>query len=271
MARIVPLPAPGSTSSSPEAKLAEALRAALAADGGPWIDVEKSLLQALDRVATLRDEGEAPPAALVRRVARDVASAALVMAARPGAAPGDAAARDRLIALWQDDVSRWCQVLGGPGVSAEDAAHDALLVACTRLGKLVDPLAFRAWLWAVTWRTVRRHRRRAWLRRWVPGGPPERPDPRGDAGERYERAERAARVMQALDRLPPDQRELLWLAYAEGMTRAELCRQLELGPGVLSRRLTRARAAFEAVARELGLEAQRYAENEPNGRPGGAP
>lgn len=227
--------------------LAEA-RAELQAAGGPWIDLSGAAPTLLARAEALA-EGGRPGRALLRRVARDMASIAVIQAALAG----DRAALERLLELWRADVLRWCRMLCRPGVPPEDAAADALTIVVTDLRKVADPGRFRAWLWAVTWRTVRGYHRRAFLRRWVPGLLPDGPDLGTDTGRRYELSERSARVRAVLSGLGAEQAELLWLSYAEGLTRAELAAQLDLPEGTLSRKLSRARAAFEAAAREAGL------------------
>lgn len=227
-----------------------ALRAELARLAGPWLDLERATEAAMARL----DGPEGADEARVRRVAREQATAALVEAARVEGA-GGRAALERLLDLWQADVHRWCRLLGGPALTVEDAAHDTLLAVLTGLGGLADPRRFRAWLWGLTWRTVRGHRRRAWLRRWLPGVRMENTASSTDTQLEYELAERSAATLAVLDALPLDQRELLWLAYAEGLTRAELAEQLGLAPGTLNRRLTRARRAFEAAALARGLVA----------------
>ena len=227
-------------------------RAALAQAGGPWINATALAPEVLARAAE-SDAGR-PGRALIRRIAQDVATEALLIAARARPAARDAdGPMDRLLDLWQAPVLRWCRLLCRPGVSPEDAAADALMALVTDAHRLEDPRRFRAWLWAITWRTVRGYHRRAFLRRWVPGLVPDRPDPRGDAGLHLELAERDAAVREVLGGLDAEHTELLWLAYAEGLSRAELAVHLGLAPGTLNRRLTHARAAFERPARARGL------------------
>lgn len=228
---------------------AAAIRARLTDRAGAWLDLDAATAEVQDRLRAA--DPEAPPR--MERVIDEVASAALVVAARVDGARGRAAL-ERLFGIWQSDVHRWCRLLGGPGVCVEDAAHDTLLAVLTHLRQLSDPRRFRGWLWGVTWRTVRGHRRRAWLRRWAPGPWREEADPRPDPSQGFEASERSARVLAVLDTLPVEQRQLLWLAYAEGLTRAELSELLDLAPGTLNRRLTAARVAFERAAAAAGLD-----------------
>lgn len=232
--------------SSPSA-LHEA-RAVLRAVAPPWMDLEEGAATVLER-ARAAAEGERPGGTLLRRIARDHASEAWIRAA----VAGDRDALERLLDLWQDSVLRWTRLLCRPGVHPEDAASDALMVVVTDLGKLGDPARFRAWLWSITWRTVRAYHRRAFLRRWVPGLAPEQDDPRAGPERRYELSERSALVRGVLSGLKGEHQELLWLCYAEGLSRAELAAQLGMPVGTLNRKLTQARAAFEAAAREAGL------------------
>lgn len=242
----------------PPARLRDRVRAQLAEMAGPWLNLDAATEQVLGRLSL----ADAPKEA---QITREVATVALVGAARDG----DRAALERLLDLWQSDVFRWCRLLGGPKVCVDDAAHDTLLVVVTQHKTLSAPDRFRAWLWGITWRTVRGHRRRAWLRRWVPGASLESPDPGPDPLLRCERAETSARVLAVLDALPLAQRELLWLAYAEGFSRAELAATLGLAPGTLNRRLTAARLAFEQAARGHGLGGQPL--GSPDELPEGAP
>ncbi|MCB9777540.1 MAG: sigma-70 family RNA polymerase sigma factor [Alphaproteobacteria bacterium] len=159
---------------------------------------------------------------------------------------------DAAVAAWARTVLRWCHTLCDARVHPEDACQEVLILLFERPPAAVDDDEVRRWLWGVTWRVVKAQQRRAWVRRWLPGA--SEPDhwldqlPGRDGPTDQDRA-----VKQVLDRLPLDQRRLLWLAYVEGATRSELAEHLGLPEGTVNRRLTAARAAFDAAARAAGL------------------
>lgn len=169
----------------------------------------------------------------------------------PAALRGDPAAWDRLIGIWGPVVLRWCARLGGPRIDAEDAAHDVFERVFGNARALQDPRAFPGWLFSTTRRVVIDHRRRAWLRRWVPGLVPDVPD-LGAEG-RAEDDDLASAVREALDVLPPDLREVLVLAELEKRAGSEVAELLGVPLGTVKSRLRRARERFEHEARRRGL------------------
>ena len=92
-------------------------------------------------------------------------TAELVRAAQAGA-PG---ALDQLVDAWLPEVLAWCMRLAPPTVQPEDAAQDAMESMIDGLDALRDPTAFPAWLYQITRRVLKRHGRRAWVRKWMPG------------------------------------------------------------------------------------------------------
>lgn len=161
---------------------------------------------------------------------------------------GDAQARDELVRSWGPVVLRWCARLGGPRVDEDDAAHDVFEQVLERLHTLRDPAAFPAWLYRTTRRVVSDHRRRAWLRRWVgdlvfePAVPP-----------RVDRDDDARLVLELLDALPADLREVLVLCELEERDAHEVATLVGLPLGTVKSRLRRARARLAAAARARGL------------------
>jgi RNA polymerase sigma-70 factor, ECF subfamily len=169
----------------------------------------------------------------------------------PAAQRGDAAAWDQLIGLWGPVVLRWCARLGGPKIDEEDAAHDVFERLCANLHRLREPSAFPGWLFATTRRVVVDHRRRAWLRRWVPGLVPDVPDPSAD--RRVEGDDLAMAVREVLELLPAELREVLVLCELEERGGPEVAELLEIPLGTLKSRLRRAREQFAAEASRRGL------------------
>lgn len=61
--------------------------------------------------------------------------------------------------------------------------------------------------------------------------------------------ERAANVNQALARLKPNERAMLWMAYAEGASHPEIANALGVSPGSIKMLLFRARRRMAAILR----------------------
>lgn len=166
---------------------------------------------------------------------------------------GDPSARDALVREWLPVVLRWCTSLGGPRVDPEEAAHDVLLVLVRNVGRVYDVNRLAPWLFGVTRRTVARHRRRAWFRRWVPGEPPDRADRAAGPARLYEISVTSQAVQACLDALPALDREILVLRLYEQRPDTEVAALLDVPVGTVKSRLHRARDRFmqEATARGL--------------------
>jgi RNA polymerase sigma-70 factor (ECF subfamily) len=164
---------------------------------------------------------------------------------------GDREAWEALVSGMLPAVLQWGRRLGGPGVDPCDVAQDVFVVAFTRLDRVADPRAFPAWLYGITRRVLAGHRRRAWLRRWVPGLDPA--DCAPTDGPADERGELARQVLAALERLPAAQREVLVLCDMEERTSAEVAALIGVPHGTVRSRLRLARARFQREAEALGL------------------
>lgn len=67
-------------------------------------------------------------------------------------------------ARWFHDVCRWARACGAPDGEIEDVAQDVFVTVHRRLPDFQDR-NLAAWLYTITARATRDHRRRAWLRR----------------------------------------------------------------------------------------------------------
>lgn len=159
---------------------------------------------------------------------------------------GEGAALDRVVAAWLPQVYAWCARLGAPRVDPEEAAHDVLMLLVRRHATIDGPSRLPAWLFGTCRRVVANHRRRAWIRRWLPGATPdELPSPATADGPLEER-ELARRVAQVLEGLPAAHREVLVLCYLEDRSVQEAAELLGIPPGTVKSRLFAARARFQA-------------------------
>lgn len=171
---------------------------------------------------------------------------------------GDTVALNELVRAVAPSVVAWCTRLGGPGVVAEDAAQDVLVVLFTRLSSVPGAAGLRPWLWGVTRRVLSDHRKRAWVRRWVPGIFLDRPDPAAGPDHRHGLSEQARLVERLLDEMPVAQREVFVLCDIEGETDTAAADLLGLPLGTVKSRLRLARARFKAPA---PLAASRHPRN----------
>lgn len=179
-------------------------------------------------------------------------SASLVSLPVPGHGDGGDA-REAIFRDWLPVVLRWCSRLGGPYVDPEDAAHDILITVLTRMHTIRDPAAFPSWIFGVTRRTLAWHRRKAWVRRWVPGLAVELPSqdeaPEGVVASR----ELQRRVQALLEQLPAELREVLVLCDLEERPDEAVAELLGIPSGTVKSRLRRARQRFALIAAEGGL------------------
>lgn len=189
------------------------------------------------------------------------ASVPLRALARPSPSAEDPD-REALFAEWLPVVLRWCGRLGGPRIDAEDAAHDVMVTVFTRMHTVRDPGAFPSWVFGVTRRTLAWHRRKAWVRRWVPGLEPTGVAPgEGPEGEASSR-ELGQRVQEGLEQLSSELREVLILCDLEDRTDDEVAVILGIPAGTVKSRLRRARRQFATIAAASGLGPEPVAASE---------
>ena len=133
--------------------------------------------------------------------------------------------------------------LTGSRAIAEDVVQDCFTSAWQYRSQLRQPELARAWLFRIMRRHVLRHA--------VPGT--QRIDENYgefDAAEPHASAERQDNqldVVQALSRIAPIHREVLVLFYFDDMTTAQMAEALDIAPGTVLSRLSRAREALKTV------------------------
>lgn len=76
-------------------------------------------------------------------------------------------ASPRTLADHFDEVARWAQRLGGPEVDAEDVVQDVFIVALPKLAAFRGDAKLGTWLFRITERVARSHRRKVRRRRWL--------------------------------------------------------------------------------------------------------
>ncbi len=156
------------------------------------------------------------------------------------AATRDREAFARLFEHFAPRLKAYLMRAGAPPGAAEDFAQDAMLTVW-RKADLFDARRASAATWIFT---IARNRRLDALRRESRPLPvpemslapeePERPD------ELLSEAEEAARLNAAMSQLPPEQLDLLRLAFFQGDAHSEIARKLNLPLGTVKSRIRKA-------------------------------
>lgn len=147
-----------------------------------------------------------------------------------------AAAFTRLVDGGLDRAYRLAAVILQDRVEAEDATHDAALLAWHRWGELRDHARFEAWFGRILV-NVCRDRLRARRRRLDGGGAYGTPRVEPDVAEVAERRDRIAR---GLERLDPDERIVIALRYGADLTVPAIAPLIGCAEGTVKSRLHRA-------------------------------
>jgi RNA polymerase sigma-70 factor, ECF subfamily len=140
---------------------------------------------------------------------------------------------------------------GGAGEADADEIAQDVMVSIWRRAASFDPgrAAASTWIFAIA-----RNRRIDMLRRMRrpapdPDDPLFQPDPEPDGMTSLSLAEREARVRASLETLAPEQREVLRLAFYDGLSHGEIAERSGLPLGTVKSRI---RLAFRHLRGALG-------------------
>jgi RNA polymerase sigma factor (sigma-70 family) len=155
------------------------------------------------------------------------------------AATGDELAFARIVAAHHDDMARVAFVVCGDVELAQEAVQAAWQKAWAKLGTIRDADRLRPWLVSIAANEAKqlaRSRNRRWMREVAiegdaPAGARLAPDPSNRAAE--------LDLANALAGLDPDDRTLIALRYAAGLTSDEIGRAIGMTGGGVRARLGR--------------------------------
>ena len=163
--------------------------------------------------------------------------------------------RDHFALVW-----RSARRLGVGEASLDDVVQEVFVIVHRRLPDFEGRSTLSTWLFGITLRVARDHRRRA--ERRSADGSVDLDSLRGEGpspGDALERAE-AVRLLHAiLDELPDERREIFVMAELEQMPMSDIAETLGLNVNTGYARLRAARQAFEAaLARRRACETWRF-------------
>jgi RNA polymerase sigma-70 factor, ECF subfamily len=145
-------------------------------------------------------------------------------------------------------IDRQVRTLLGPDNEHEDLVQEVLLAVFSRIGTLRDPACIDAWVAQITLNVLRAALRRRRLRRhasWEALPEDQNPTFYVDL-DGYQLARRALRL---LDRMPPNERALLAAFWLTPTTIRSIAKEAGCSVITVRRRLFRAQARFERLAR----------------------
>ena len=158
------------------------------------------------------------------------------------AATGDEVAFARIVAAHHDDMARVSFVVCGDVTLAQEAVQAAWPKVWAKLGTVRDPTKLRPWLVSVAANEAKqlaRSRNRRWVREVAIDDSTDRSTAgsalRADPGNRAAELDLA----NALATLDPDDRILIALRYAAGLTSDEIGRVIGMTGGGVRARLAR--------------------------------
>lgn len=176
-------------------------------------------------------------------VVADPLEADLVRRARRG----EAAAWEALLRRHQEPVFRLAYLILGDAADAEDTAQDAFIRAYQALERFDEARPLRPWLLSIV-ANLARNRRRGLGRYWaaLQRAFRENPEPYHPPPERAAAAD-ARRLREAVARLRPDGRDVVYMRYFLSLSEAETAEALGIPVGTAKSRLSRALAQLRRI------------------------
>jgi RNA polymerase sigma-70 factor (ECF subfamily) len=157
---------------------------------------------------------------------------------------GESSAFDVLVARWEDKIrgASW-RVLGSEE-EAREVAHEAFVKAYAALAGFKSEARFSSWLYQIALNLCRDRLRRRRTRATVSLEALEEKGPvlvesRPGAQEQLIRDDLASAVRRAIERLPPEQREVVILKEYQGLTFLEIAQALDVPVSTAKTRLYR--------------------------------
>jgi RNA polymerase sigma-70 factor, ECF subfamily len=142
------------------------------------------------------------------------------------------------------------QRFGARATEMDDLLQEIFIVLHRQWPTLDTTRSLRPWLFGVTFRVIRAHRRRQTreLRRQEPLEEAEAPPPDVE----LEDQESMALLLSGLERIPPARREVVTMHDLDGLEIAEIARRLSMTKIGVYTRLYKGRKELAAAVRRLG-------------------
>ncbi|MBI3546883.1 MAG: RNA polymerase sigma factor [Gammaproteobacteria bacterium] len=145
---------------------------------------------------------------------------------------------------YRDFLYRAAWAITGKRAAAQDLVQETFALAWRARHQLRDGAAVQGWLYRILQRqAIRNWRAREQAENWDAAECERAPDQATDGSMRFD-------LMEALQALSPQHREILVLFYLADLNYSEMAQALELPAGTVMSRLNRARAALRQLLGE---------------------
>ena len=169
-------------------------------------------------------------------------------------APMDTTDFERLYALYATDVLRVCYYYLGNREKAEDITQDVFVQLITTQPQL-QPGKEKAWLLKVALNRCRDLWRSAWARRVLLSSDSPAFEAIPDSNDHLSAIADQEAMLSAINKLPPDFKEVILLFYYQNYSTQEICDMLGLAEGTVSSRMSRARKKLQSILKEVTWDA----------------
>jgi RNA polymerase sigma-70 factor (ECF subfamily) len=164
---------------------------------------------------------------------------------------GDREAFAQLFDMCRDRVYSTAVHLSGDRTAAADIAQDVFMKVLTRLPQYQSRSSFATWLYRIVVNTVIDHHRAA---KRIVSLEDAMPVPEAQSVDAYTRLQRRRRIEAALQSLPDILRVPVVLRHVQGLRYEEIAEALDISPGTVASRLSRAHARLAHELAELATE-----------------
>ena len=155
------------------------------------------------------------------------------------------------------DLYRFARRLERDAIRADDLLQQGLLVGLKNFDQLANEGAFKVWISRILYRSFLNNRKKRVEESMNGTNIVALAPPTSDPDRRLARRQLSRDLADALDRLPIDQRDAIWLIDGQGFKYAEAASILNCAPGTVASRVARGRMQLRRdlrnVAREEGV------------------
>lgn len=148
-------------------------------------------------------------------------------------------------------LRRYARLLCGNAVDADDLVQSTLEKAVRHAGRFADGRNLRVWLFSIMHNTFRSAIRESRSRRDRESSWSE--SAAGAVAGNQEASAELTRVLDAVAKLPPQQREVLLLVSVEGFGTDEIAMAMDIPVGTVRSRLARGREALRRMLEDDGF------------------